>query len=64
MTDTEMQLRERMETDQTLQCAGSSPAMRTTFCDGSHKGTEVPSLKVEINETKTRPFCDGSHQHL
>ena len=45
------------------------------FCDGSHKGTGMKSLKVEIAEaktvawcgckqSKTAPFCDGSHGKL
>ena len=45
------------------------------FCDGSHKGTEISTLKTEIAEKKTvawcgckhsknKPFCDGSHKTL
>jgi CDGSH-type Zn-finger protein len=42
------------------------------FCDGSHKGTDIAPMKVDIKEKKTvawcgcrktanRPYCDGSH---
>lgn len=45
------------------------------FCDGSHKGSGLQPLKVEITEKKTvslcqckatgnSPFCDGSHRQL
>ena len=45
------------------------------FCDGSHKGTGMVPLKVEITEkkkvawcqckhSKKKPFCDGSHRSL
>ncbi len=45
------------------------------FCDGSHKGTGLSPIQVEITESKTvawcackhsgnRPFCDGSHRNL
>jgi len=45
------------------------------FCDGSHKGTGLRSLKFEVTETATlalcqckqsgtKPFCDGSHGQL
>lgn len=45
------------------------------FCDGSHKGTGMAPLKVEITKAKTvawcgckqtklPPFCDGSHSKL
>lgn len=45
------------------------------FCDGSHKGTGMHSLKhtpeqagrvyyCGCKQTKTPPFCDGSHQLL
>lgn len=45
------------------------------FCDGSHKGTGLGPLQVDITEAKTvawcgckhsasKPFCDGSHSRL
>jgi CDGSH iron-sulfur domain-containing protein 3 len=45
------------------------------FCDGSHKGTGIPPMRIEIKEKKriawcackhsrTMPFCDGSHNRL
>ncbi|MEK7697744.1 MAG: CDGSH iron-sulfur domain-containing protein [Pseudomonadota bacterium] len=45
------------------------------FCDGSHKGTGLEPVKIELNETKqvhlcgckhsrTKPLCDGSHKTL
>jgi len=45
------------------------------FCDGSHKGTDMRSVKVEITEKKkvalcgckktgNPPYCDGSHKNL
>jgi CDGSH iron-sulfur domain-containing protein 3 len=45
------------------------------FCDGSHKGTGLSPIQVNIPEEKTiawcackhsgnRPFCDGSHRNL
>lgn len=45
------------------------------FCDGSHKGTGMHSLKHTVEkagpvyycgckQTKTPPFCDGSHAQL
>ena len=45
---------------------------KTTFCDGSHKGTEFTPLAYKAEETKkmffcackqtnNQPFCDGSH---
>lgn len=45
------------------------------YCDGSHKGTEFSSMKVEITEdkkvawcacknTKNGSFCDGTHKGL
>lgn len=45
------------------------------YCDGSHKGTEITPLAVEITEAKkvfwcgckhsaTAPFCDGAHRKL
>ncbi len=45
------------------------------FCDGSHKGTGLAPLEVNIptrkkvawcacKKTKTPPFCDGTHKSL
>jgi len=45
------------------------------FCDGSHKGTELRPVKVEIaaprrvawcacKRSAATPFCDGSHRTL
>ncbi len=45
------------------------------FCDGSHKGTGMAPMKVEIPEARTvawcgckhsgaKPFCDGAHARL
>ena len=45
------------------------------FCDGSHKGTGLSPLKVDLTEakkvawcgckhSKNAPFCDGSHSKL
>ena len=45
------------------------------FCDGSHAGTELTPLKVELSEKKrvalcqckhtaNPPYCDGSHAQL
>lgn len=45
------------------------------FCDGSHKGTGLEPVKLELSETKqvylcgckhsrTKPLCDGSHKTL
>lgn len=45
------------------------------FCDGSHEGTGMSPVKVEIDEkqnvawcgckhTKDQPMCDGSHSDL
>ncbi|NPA35417.1 MAG: CDGSH iron-sulfur domain-containing protein [Chlorobi bacterium] len=45
------------------------------YCDGSHKGTGISPVKVEITEKKKvfwcgckhsekGAFCDGSHRHL
>ena len=45
------------------------------FCDGSHAGTGLGPLKVEIKEAKTvawcackhsgnMPYCDGRHSQL
>ncbi len=45
------------------------------FCDGSHKGTGLQPVKIEVAETKTLwwcqckhtanpPLCDGAHKNL
>lgn len=45
------------------------------WCDGSHKGSGITPMKVEITEKKTywmcgckqsgkAPFCDGAHKKL
>ena len=45
------------------------------FCDGSHQGTGLAPMKVDITEAKTvawcackhsakMPFCDGAHSRL
>lgn len=45
------------------------------FCDGSHKGTSITPVKLEITEKQRvalcgckhsagKPFCDGSHKTL
>ncbi|MFQ5431314.1 MAG: CDGSH iron-sulfur domain-containing protein [Nitrospinota bacterium] len=45
------------------------------FCDGSHEGTGIAPLQVNIEEagkkpwcgckhTKTPPYCDGAHTDL
>ncbi len=45
------------------------------FCDGSHKGTGLVPVKVELTEarqaawcgckhTANQPFCDGTHRTL
>jgi CDGSH-type Zn-finger protein len=45
------------------------------FCDGSHKGTGLEPVKVDITEagtvawcgckrTKHAPFCDGTHSGI
>ncbi len=45
------------------------------FCDGSHKGTGMSPLKMDLKQSgtvawcgckhsKTAPFCDGSHGKL
>jgi CDGSH-type Zn-finger protein len=45
------------------------------FCDGSHKGTGLQPIEVQIGEKKTvawcackhsnnKPFCDGSHKGI
>jgi len=48
---------------------------KAPFCDGSHKGTGMGPVVVEITEEKkvawcgcgkagTAPFCDGTHKSL
>ena len=48
---------------------------RQPFCDGSHKGTGIESVKFSIAEAQRvwlcgckhsqgKPFCDGSHSKL
>jgi CDGSH iron-sulfur domain-containing protein 3 len=45
------------------------------FCDGSHAGTGLAPMEVEVPEaktvawcackhSKTAPFCDGAHKRL
>lgn len=45
------------------------------YCDGSHKGTGIKPVYIEINEekklawcgckqSKAMPFCDGTHSKL
>jgi CDGSH-type Zn-finger protein len=45
------------------------------FCDGSHTGTDISPMEVEVKEkqqlafcgckhTKKPPFCDGSHSRI
>jgi CDGSH iron-sulfur domain-containing protein 3 len=45
------------------------------FCDGSHKGTGLSPIKIQIpvsdtkwlcgcKHSKTKPYCDGSHESL
>ena len=45
------------------------------YCDGSHRGTGLAPVRVEITEparkalctckhTQEQPFCDGSHSQL
>ena len=45
------------------------------FCDGSHKGSGISPIKVDLTEAKTvawcgckhsknLPYCDGSHSRL
>lgn len=45
------------------------------FCDGSHKGTGLEPVKLELSATRqvylcgckhsrTKPLCDGSHKTL
>jgi len=45
------------------------------YCDGSHKGTGLGPIKIEIKEAKTvawcgckrsaaAPFCDGTHSRV
>jgi CDGSH-type Zn-finger protein len=53
-------------------CGRSS---KQPFCDGSHKGTDIASVKWEASDTKkvffcgckssaNAPLCDGSHSKL
>ncbi len=55
-------------------CACGRSANKS-FCDGSHKVTDITPVKFEITEkqtvaicqckqTKTPPYCDGSHKKL
>jgi len=45
------------------------------YCDGSHKGSGISPVKVNLDEDKkvawcgckhsgNKPFCDGSHRNL
>lgn len=45
------------------------------FCDGSHRGTGLEPMKVELTEPRkvawcackrsaTKPYCDGTHAKL
>ena len=45
------------------------------YCDGSHKGTGISPMAVEIEEPRrvawcgckfsaNKPFCDGAHKNL
>ena len=45
------------------------------FCDGSHKGTGITPVKIEVTEQKKvawcgckhsgkKPFCDGAHRKI
>jgi CDGSH-type Zn-finger protein len=51
-------------------CGGSQ---KQPFCDGSHRGSGMAPLKVDVTaagtvawctckKTKTKPYCDGSHK--
>lgn len=53
-------------------CGGSKTQ---PFCDGSHKGTGLGPMKVDLSEdkavawcgckhSKNASFCDGSHSNL
>lgn len=55
-------------------CACGKSA-KQPFCDGSHKGSEISPMKLEILEMKMyslcgckhaakAPFCDGTHRSL
>ncbi len=50
-------------------------SQKQPFCDGTHKGTGMGPVIVEIKEastiawcgckqTKTPPYCDGSHSEI
>jgi CDGSH-type Zn-finger protein len=63
-----------MEAGKYFWCACGRSA-KQPFCDGSHKGTGIQPLRVEITEakevhwcmckqSKNKPFCDGSHNDL
>lgn len=50
-------------------------SQKQPFCDGSHKGTTLTPVKVELTErttlgfcgckhTKNPPRCDGSHDQV
>jgi CDGSH-type Zn-finger protein len=50
-------------------------SQKQPFCDGSHKGTGLGPVKLDLAEAKTvawcgckhsgkPPFCDGSHRRL
>ena len=50
-------------------------SQKQPFCDGSHRGTGMAPVKMEISEARTvawcgckhtgnRPSCDGSHRRL
>ncbi|MDZ4742903.1 MAG: CDGSH iron-sulfur domain-containing protein [Verrucomicrobiota bacterium] len=38
-------------------------AKNKVFCDGSHKGTDILPLKVEITEAKKVWWCGCKHSH-
>ncbi len=50
-------------------------AANQPYCDGAHKGTEIPPLIVDLTEdkkvawcgckfSKNKPYCDGAHKDL
>jgi CDGSH-type Zn-finger protein len=50
-------------------------SQKQPYCDGSHKGTGITPVALEIEssrkvawcgckQTQTPPFCDGSHRDL
>lgn len=56
-------------------CACGRSKKGALFCDGSHKGTGIQPVRVLFEkpqevawcmckQTKTPPFCDGSHNDL